>query len=116
MICSPPPSPGQFWNVPATVEEHNGLFNGVERDDDYNITLHYSDYTHRSFVGLKMNVTWEFERRTCYYVGNIQGGPIGELEDSNSVIEGDYMNYKVDSLFETEFPFSQFMESYCNTP
>ena len=109
-------SAGQFWNVPATVVEYIGPFNGVERDDDYNITLHYGN-ADRSFVGLKMDMTWEFERRTCYYVGNTQGGTLAELEDSSSVIEGIYTDYKVDSLFETNFsPFSQFMEGYCNAP
>ena len=106
-------SAGQFWNVPATVAEHVGPFNGVERDDDFNITLHYSD-ADRSFVGLKTDITWEFERRTCYYVGNIQAGTLAEVEDSSSVIEGTYVDYKVDSLFDTDFsPFSQFMEDYC---
>ena len=101
--------------MPATVEEHVGPFNGVERNDDYDITLHYSDSPDRTFVGLKVNVTWEFEHRTCYYVGNGQAGTLAEVAGS-SVIEGDYVDYKVDSLFETEFsPFGQFMEAYCDT-
>ena len=96
------------------MTEHVGLFNGEDRDDDYNITVDAS--TPRHFVGLKTEVTWEFEKRTCYYVGNSQAGKLSEDEAlGDSVIEGEYADYKVDSLFDTQYtPYGQFDENLCN--
>ena len=106
-------SPGQFWNVPVTVEEYDGLFNGALQDDIYNITVTRPDAPPRHFTGLKKDVTWDFKSRTCYYVGNVQGGKIGENPSGDSVIEGDYTDYAVGSLFDTEFSDSQFNQSLC---
>ena len=106
--------PGQFWNVPVTVSSYTGLFGGEDRTDDYIITVDHPQSDPRSFVGLKYSVTWEFEKRVCYYVGNTQAGKLAEVSDPNdSVIEGDYTDYKVDSLFATDFKFSHFDVSRC---
>ena len=106
---------GQFWNVPVSVTEFDGDFGGTSRSDDYLIRL--SDpisKNERSFVGIKEDITWEFEKRPCLYVGNSQGGPIDEVESPNdSVIEGDYTEYEVGSLFATAFRFGQFIETEC---
>ena len=105
---------GQFWNVPVDVIENTGSFNGVFRDDDYIITVNYPNSPPRRFVGLRYSLTWEFEKRPCLYVGNSQAGPLGETVDPNdSVIEGTYQNYEVDSLFSPEFDFSHFDETQC---
>ncbi|CAI8023710.1 hypothetical protein GBAR_LOCUS13830, partial [Geodia barretti] len=107
---------GQFWNVPVTVSSYTGLFGGAERSDDYVITVDHPQSDPRSFVGLKYSVTWEFEKRVCYYVGNTQAGELSEVSDPNpndSVIEGDYTDYKVDSLFATDFKFSHFDGNRC---
>ena len=64
----------------------------------------------RSFVGLKNGVTWEMERRPCYFVGNGQGGKLSkeEIADPNdSVIEGRYTDYIVESTFATDYKYSQ---------
>ena len=106
-------SPGQFWNVPVTVEEYDGLFNGAPQDDIYNITVTRTDAPPRHFLGLKKDVTWDFRSRICYYVGNMQGGEIGENPSGDSVIEGDYTDYAVGSLFDTDFSYSQFNQSLC---
>ena len=59
-------------------------------------------------------MTWEFEKRPCLYVGNSQAGPLGETVDPNdSVMEGTYRNYEVDSLFSPDFDFSHFDETQC---
>ena len=79
--------------------------------DDYVINVTHPDYPDepRSFVGLKSDITWEFERRVCYYVGNNQAGKLGEVDDPNdSVIQGEYSEYAVESLFATEFKYNRF--------
>ena len=105
---------GQFWNVPVDVTENTGLFNGVIRNDDYIITVNYPGSPPRCFITLGYSVTWEFERRPCLYAGNHQAGPPQEILDPNdSVIEGTYRDYEVDSLFSPDFGFSHFDESNC---
>ena len=106
---------GQFWNVPVSVTEFDGDFGGTNRSDDYLIRLSDPNSNNeRSFVGIKADITWEFEKRPCLYVGNSQGGPIVEVESPNeSVIEGDYTEYEVGSLFATAFRYGQFNETEC---
>ena len=105
---------GQFWNVPVDVIENTDSFNGVFCDDDYIITVNYPGTPPRRFVGLRYSVTWEFEKRPCYYVGNSQAGPLGETVDPNdSVIEGTYRDYEVNSLFSPDFEFSHFDKTQC---
>ena len=58
--------PGQFWNVPVTISSYTGLFGSGERTDDYIITVDHPQSDPRSFVGLKSDVMWEFEKRVCY--------------------------------------------------
>ena len=95
------------------VEENTGDFNGVARDDDYIVTVNYPGSSRR-FVGLRYSVTWEFERRVCLYVGNSQAGPLGETVVPNeSVIQGTYLDYEVDSMFSPDFMFSHFDKSNC---
>jgi hypothetical protein len=105
---------GQFWNVPVTVEPYEGLFNGAVRSDDFIITVDHPSSEPRSFVGVWNEVTWEFEKRGCYYAGNKQAGELAEVAEPNDpVIEGEYSQYKVDSLFSTGFAFSHFSDSRC---
>lgn len=109
-------SPGQFWNVPVEVEPFNGDFGGEQRTDDYVITVRHPESSPRRFVGLKSDVTWEFETRVCYYVGNAQAGKLAEVSDPNdndSVIEGTYSDYRVDSLFATDFKYTHFNTARC---
>ena len=73
-----PPPPGQFWNVPVTVEE------------------------------------FELERRPCYFVGSGQAGLLVEVSEPNdSVIEGVYSDYIIESLFATSYTYSHFLEGRC---
>ena len=59
-------------------------------------------------------MTWEFEKRPCIYVGNSQAGPIVEVDDPNdSVIEGEYTEYEVESMFATDFTYSHFNNDLC---
>ena len=105
---------GQFWNVPVDVTENIGFFNGELRDGDYIITVNYPGSPSKHFVGLRYSVTWELERRPCLYVGNSQAGPREETVDPNeSVIDGTFRDYEVDSLFSPDFVFSHFDETNC---
>ena len=60
-------------------------------------------------------MTWEFEHKPCLYVGNSQAGPLGEedVDPNDSVIEGSYVDYRVDSMFSSNFTFSYFDEEAC---
>lgn len=85
--------------VPIDIEKYNSDFDGSPRVDDYIVAINYLSSPPRSFVGLLSSVTWEFERRPCMYAGNSQAGPIGNVDTPNdSVIEGDYTQYDVDSM------------------
>ena len=109
-----PLSLGQFWNIPIDVAPYDGDFDGSGRSNDYVVTVNYPGSSPRSFVGLLHSVTWELERRPCIYVGNAQAGPISEVVTPNDpVIEGDYTDYEVDSLFATDFIYSHFEASRC---
>ena len=59
--------------------------------------------------------TWDSQKKQCLYVGNLQGGSSHEvpgLEDS--VIEGLYTDYVVDSEFETQFRYAVFEQDKCD--
>ena len=58
------------------------------------------------------------ERRPCYFVGNGQGGKLSKEEISepnDSVIEGRYTDYIVESTFATDYKYSHFDERKCNS-
>ena len=98
------------------MESYTGTFGGEQRSDDYIITVNHPDAVDgpRSFVGLKSDVTFEFENRPCYYVGNTQAGPLAEVDEPNdSVIEGIYTEYEVISLFSPGFMYSHFNFNRC---
>jgi hypothetical protein len=106
---------GQFWNIEIEVEEHAEPFNRALRSDDFTVTVHPNDPSRkRSFVALESSVTWEFEKKPCLYVGNSQAGPLGEdVAPNESVIEGSYKDYMVDSMFSPNFIFAHFDQDNC---
>ena len=95
--------------------EHTDTFNGASRSDDYTVTVHPNDPNKiRSFVALVSSVTWEFEKKPCLYVGNSQAGPLGEdVTPNESVIEGTYKDYMVDSMFSPNFMFAHIDQDNC---
>ena len=102
--------------VPVTVEEFDGEFDGESSDDDYVITVRYPGQPSRSFVGMESSVTWELERRPCFFVGDGQGGKVFEIAEpdpNDPVIEGHYTDYIVESLFATDYTYSHFNETLC---
>ena len=93
---------------------YDGEFDGSGRPNDYVVTVNYPGKQPRSFVGVMSSVTWEFEKRPCIYVGNSQAGPIAEVDTPNdSVIEGEYTDYEVASMFDTDFIYSHFDADRC---
>lgn len=114
---------GQFWNIPISIEpyEYRGPPNPYLEDNTlYAITVTPAgDSNSRTFVAEYATRPWEAERNDiCFYVGNIQGGRLGELafdpDFNDPAIEGYYTDYRVDGLFEHEFQYSQFESSMCS--
>ena len=93
-------------------------FNGTIPDDGlkyYTVTVSPSSGNVREFVGHLYDVLWEFDPILCVYAGNRNGGPVDEFNNPNDpVIEGNYTDYEVSSLFSTQFKYEQFDETRCN--
>ena len=107
---------GQFWNIPVDVVQYTGALNedvgsGVPF---YTVNVDHPLSKPRSFTGFLYELSWEFESKQCLYVGNNQGGPIGEVIDPNdSVIEGSYEDYITTDAFETDFKYAVFENHVC---
>ena len=97
------------------MKEYTGPIINDPETNRYEITVTHPDFSgERRFTGLLYNVNWEFERTPCFYAGNVQGGPIYEVEDPNdSVIEGEYKDYIVGGAFETEYTYDRFDSLQC---
>ena len=68
----------------------------------------------REFIGNLHLHTWDHSSVPCLYVGNPQGGAVGEFGDVNHpVIEGYYTQYMVADLFATQFKYTQFDTEQC---
>ena len=117
---------GQFWNTGIDIEPFTGLYNSEYNDTDsdtdctdgscdyYIVSVMHPSSVERKFVGNYYGVTWDFEKRSCLYSGNSQGGPIREVDSPNdSVIEGYIGDYEVSGLFDTQFKYSAFNTSAC---
>ena len=109
---------GQFWNIPVNITKYIGQLNSDIKDpSDYFLVSfnHHSLLKSKQFVGIVHDLTWSRENGVCLFVGNKQGGPIGEVERPNDpVIEGDYRDYIVDSRFDTDFKYSTFKTEMCD--
>lgn len=108
-------SPGQFWNIPVTISPYTGpLRSGSRILDRYVINI-TSGHHPRSFTGYMHHFDWDFDETHCLYVGDMQAGPIYEVEKPNDpVIEGDYRDYEVENGFsERDYKFGLFNEARC---
>lgn len=61
-------------------------------------------------------MTWDHYHKTCYYVGNSQGGPEFSKSSVESVIEGSYKDYETSGLFVTDFKYQKFEDGFCQAP
>lgn len=108
----------QFWNVMVSVEPYTPPSKqSVEQNTDlqFNVTVQAApdpekpnQELYRSFLGDLFPRTWDNTREECLYVGNSQGGPSAEFAIfPDSVIEGSYRDYIVDSMFGTDFGYDR---------
>ena len=96
---------GQFWNIPITVSEKDGVSN---------VQVYYRGYkSYRNFAAVFLPLVWDHSATGCYYAGDSQGGPERNNNPVNSVIEGHYSQYIMDGLFDTEFLYNRFDDSAC---
>ena len=105
---------GQFWNVPIDVVKYDGNYNKPV-NSTFLVTVDHNSSS-RSFIAEQHPATWDGKRIQCLYAGNAQGGPINEVDVPNDrVIEGDYEEYEVSGLFESDFQYNQFEDDQCAT-
>lgn len=113
---------GQFWNVPMTLQpyQYDGpLPTALDVDSLYSVCISHPSgpSSDRKFIAEYFTRKWDLSTATCFYSGNIQGGKLLEIEDTNfndPVIEGQYTEYIVQGLFKNSFKYSQF--SHCDEP
>lgn len=97
----------QFWNIPI---------NTILVEGTWYLQIYYPEHPkHRQVPAMRYHLRWDHEEMICYYAGNKQGGPELSHDPNESVIEGVYSEYKTASLFATEFVFSEFDESQCES-
>ena len=93
---------GQFWNIPINVVDIDGKpYIEIEG--------------YRLVPAFEYDLTWDHSTKTCYYVGNKQGGPEKTQDPTESVIEGRVIDYKTGSLFGIEFEYTKFDNSICGS-
>ena len=96
---------GQFWNIPITVSETDGV---------PNVQLYNTGHeSYRKFTAIFLPLVWDRSATSCYYAGDSQGGPERSRNPVNSVIEGHYSQYIMEGLFDTEFLYNRFDDSAC---
>ena len=78
------------------------------------VSVAYPDAPVRSFVAELLDWDWEGDTSaSCLYAGNGNAGPTAEYQRQNDgVIMGYYMDYRVQSMFDRTYTYSQF-ESSC---
>ena len=92
---------GQFWNIPITITEGDVEIYSPGADN------------YRRIPAFEYSLTWDHTRKSCYYVGNSQGGPELSHNQTESVIQGYQSQYQTDGLFETSFIYEMFDETVC---
>ena len=99
--------PGQFWNIPITTTQ-------ISASTSYNVTIQPTNGAPTRYVhGEIYERTWDNTKERCIYLGNSQGGSSREnLRLNDPVIQGHYTDYKMDSLFDTEYDYEEW-ESDC---
>lgn len=85
-----------------------------EEDLLYSVTVSPADSPSRTFVAEYYDLTWELMRGTCFYAGTSQGGAPREFEEPNdSVIEGNFRDYRTQGIYDTDFKYDRFDSSLC---
>ena len=101
---------GQFWNIKVEAEKYNVTAEDkiAPGPDHYAVTVRAPSGTRR-FLAQKAPLTWDQKSMSCLYCGHAQGGNLDEVASlSDSVIQGTYDEYKVNSLFDPEYSYTMF--------
>ena len=61
----------------------------------------------RSFLANYYSLVWDRSSKPCLYAGSSQGGSLTNVEPNDPVIEGNYREYEVSSLFGSSFKYNQ---------
>ena len=104
---------GQFWNIPVTA---TGPISPPPANitNAFRVTVVPRISSPRSFVAALFKRTWDRTLKPCLYAGTSQGGPIAEVANDASVIEGDYFEYQVsDGIFGTSFKHNRLQARPC---
>ena len=98
---------GQFWNVPISVEP-------IEKGEDmYMVNVASPLGAPRSFEAQFHSYTWESDYIPCFYAGDSQADR-NRVEEI-SVVQGHPREYMVDTLYSSEFMYSQFDRNRCES-
>ena len=105
---------GQFWSAAISTEPYDGNTADVTPGyPPYTVTVDHPEAAKsRKFVGVLIPRLWNHDPGQCVYAGNGQGGPTGQGQ-MDSVIQGEYIDYRVRGLFGVDYSFSQFQENLC---
>lgn len=97
---------GQFWNVPVMLTQWavNSTYGGFFLPT-YNVTVQNGGRATRTFTAYLHEATWDADAEPCLYSGDGQAGP--------SILEGNYLDYQVTGVFDTNFRFSRFRAGFC---
>lgn len=97
---------GQFWHRNFTRERFTG--SAALPDNAYQVTTP-TELGSGSFISVFYHLTWDLRDEGCLYAGTRQAGATRYVSSpADSVIEGEYTNYKVLHHFGTEYEFSVF--------
>jgi hypothetical protein len=92
---------GQFWGRFMLGRSQSPLPSPRQRYDKAVMIFH--DATLQRFDGF-VRRSWSHSREMCFYAGDRQGYP---------VLQGEYGDYEVETMFGTEYPFSRFKQDMC---
>ena len=109
---------GQFWNIPISYTPYDGElpdYLDALKEKLHIVTVEPENGSPvRNFLAEEFSRTWENRQDTCFYAGNGQAGRSGMVAAADdSVIEGNYSDYLMSSIFEDDFVYSQFEGSQC---
>ena len=105
---------GQFWNVPVQITNEGIKLrqrHDMEVDKFRVITFTQSDGNVRNVPARLQSHTWSSSQVSpCLYAGDSEGGHLFEVEEPNdSLLEGSYQDYVMETLFSTKYKFSKFV-------
>ena len=96
---------GQFWNIDVTA--YSSTTSLGEGTVPYVVNVKHPQAQLRSFLADHYSHVWDGSPKPCLYAGGSQGGPISDVEPNDSVIEGNYLEYEVSSLFDHQFKYNR---------